>query len=112
LVIVDVQRLGPSTGSATRGADGDIQFLRWSNTGGISGIVLAPTDVKDCYTLTIHAFNLAEQYRCPVFIASNKEIGLTKESVDLDSLDVPELVERELAPLGGDYLPFKPMTQS
>ena len=80
LVIVDVQRLGPSTGSATRAADGDIQFLRWSNSGGLPVICLAPVDVRDCYLLTIQAFNLAEEYRCPVFIASNKEIGLTREA--------------------------------
>ena len=42
LVIIDVQRLGPSTGSATRGADGDIQFMRWGNSGGLPVIVLAP----------------------------------------------------------------------
>ena len=46
IVIVDVQRLGPSTGSATKGADGDIQFLQWGNSGGLPVIVLAPTDVK------------------------------------------------------------------
>ncbi len=107
LVIVDVQRLGPSTGSATRGADGDIQFLRWGNSGGLPIICLAPVDVGDCYTLTIHAFNLAEEYRCPVMIASNKEIGLTRESVDLDSLDRPAPVERLAAPPDEDYLPFK-----
>jgi 2-oxoglutarate ferredoxin oxidoreductase subunit alpha len=45
LVIVDVQRLGPSTGSATKGADGDIQFLRWGNSGGLPVIVLAPVDL-------------------------------------------------------------------
>ena len=60
LVIVDVQRLGPSTGSATKGADGDIQFLQWGNSGGLPVIVLAPVDVKDCYELTVNAFNLAE----------------------------------------------------
>ena len=86
LVIVDVQRLGPSTGSATKGADGDIQFLRWGNSGGLPVIVLAPVDVKDCYQLTLHAFRLAGKYRCPVFIASNKEIAMTRESVDLDPL--------------------------
>ena len=42
IVIANVQRLGPSTGSATRGADGDIQFLRWGNSGGLPVIVLAP----------------------------------------------------------------------
>ncbi|OQX18285.1 MAG: pyruvate flavodoxin/ferredoxin oxidoreductase [Desulfobacteraceae bacterium IS3] len=87
MVIVNVQRLGPSTGSATRGADGDIQSMRWGgNFGGLPIIVLAPTDVADCFVLTVQAFSLAEQYRCPVMIASNKEIGMTKEGVDLTSL--------------------------
>ena len=80
IVIVDVQRLGPSTGSATKGADGDIQFLQWGNSGGMPVIVLAPTDVKDCYELTVQAFNLAERYRCPVFVAANKEISMTRET--------------------------------
>ena len=86
LVIIDVQRLGPSTGSATRGADSDIQFLRWGNSGGLPVIVLAPVTAADCYNLTCQAFNLAETFRCPVFVASNKEIGMTKESVSEDEL--------------------------
>jgi len=56
IVIVDVQRLGPSTGSATRGADGDIQFMRWGNSGGLPVIVLAPADIADCFVLTIVTF--------------------------------------------------------
>ena len=107
IVIVDVQRLGPSTGSATRGADGDIQFLRWGNSGGLPVIVLAPMDAADCYQLTIHAFNLSEKYRCPVFLASNKEIGMTKESVDLDSLTVPERINRRPPPDSSSFLPFQ-----
>ncbi len=105
LVIVDVQRLGPSTGSATRGADSDIQFLRWGSTGGVPVIVLAPTDVTDCYVLAAHAFNYAEEFRCPVFIASNKEIGLTKQSVDLENIDLPPVIERKRF-TGKTYLPF------
>ena len=108
LVIVDVQRLGPSTGSATKGADGDIQFLRWGNSGGLPVIVLAPTDVGDCFTLTIHAFNLAEEYRCPVFIASNKEIGMTRESIDLDQLKLPELIERTVCSDPETFKPYEP----
>ena len=96
IVIVNVQRLGPSTGSATRGADGDIQFLRWGNTGGVPVIVLAPDDAADCYLSTQQAFNLAEKFRCPVFIASNKEIALTKESINLNLLEKPEIIERKL----------------
>jgi 2-oxoglutarate ferredoxin oxidoreductase subunit alpha len=106
IVIVDVQRLGPSTGSATRGADGDINFLRWGNSGGLPVIVLAPVDVKDCYLLTMQAFNLAERYRCPVFLASNKEVALTRESIDLGTLETPKIENRALPPKGKPYLPF------
>ncbi len=106
LVIVNVQRLGPSTGSATKGADGDIQFLRWGMSGGLPVIVLAPMDAKDCYILTIHAFNLSERFRCPVFIASNKEIALTRESVDLNAINPPDIINRRYADNTGAYLPF------
>jgi 2-oxoglutarate ferredoxin oxidoreductase subunit alpha len=106
IVIVDVQRLGPSTGSATRGADGDINFLRWGNSGGLPVIVLAPVDVRDCYLLTIEAFNLAERYRCPVFIASNKEVALTRESINLGAIETPKIEDRDLPPTGVPYLPF------
>jgi len=106
LVIADVQRLGPSTGSATRGADSDIQFLRWGSTSGVPVIVLVPKDALDCYVLAVHAFNYAEEFRCPVFIASNKEIGMTRESFDLDSITLPPIVERKLFS-GDTYLPFE-----
>ncbi len=106
IVIIDVQRLGPSTGYATKGADGDIEFLRWGNSGGLPVIVLAPTDVADCYVLTAHAVNLAEKYRCPVFIASNKEIGMARESLDLDSLDLPAVIHRSKPSQGTPYIPF------
>ena len=106
IVIVDVQRLGPSTGSATKGADGDIQFLQWASSGGHPVIVLAPVDVKDCFVLTMQAFNLAEQYRCPVFIATNKEIAMTRETFDPDQLVRPEIVERRMASADRPFMPF------
>jgi 2-oxoglutarate ferredoxin oxidoreductase subunit alpha len=106
IVIVNVMRQGPSTGSATRGADGDIHFMRWGNSGGLPVIVLAPVDVQDCFTLTVHAFNLAEQFRCPVFIASNKEIGMTRETVDMQAIEKPSVLERSLH-ISGKFLPFQ-----
>ena len=106
MVIVDVQRLGPSTGSATRGTDGDIQFLRWGSTGGLPVVVLAPVDAVDCYRLTVHAFNLAETLRCPVFIASNKETGMTKESFDMDAVTLPEIIGRTPYTSDAPFLPF------
>jgi len=106
LVIVDVQRLGPSTGSATKGADGDVQFMRWGNSGGLPVIVLAPVDVADCFVLTMHAFNLSEKFRCPVFIASNKEIAMTKESFDFDAIKRPGIVDRVIS-TEHKFLPFE-----
>lgn len=106
IVIVNVQRLGPSTGSPTRGADGDIQFMRWGCSGGLPVTVLSPVDVRDCYELTYHAFNLSESYRCPVFIASNKEIGMTHESLDLKALRLPKLKKRRWSLDRKGYRPF------
>ncbi len=107
LVIINVQRLGPSTGSATRGADGDIHFMQWGNSGGLPVIVLAPENVRECFTLTLMGFNLAERYRCPVFIASNKEIGQTQDSVDLATLAIPEIEHRKFYTGVKPYLPFE-----
>lgn len=105
LVIVDVQRQGPATGSATKGADGDIQFARWVTSGGLPIIALCPATVGEAYELTYRAFNLAEAYRAPVFILSNKEVSMTAEVVDLDAIELPPLVERKRPPSGIDYRP-------
>ena len=107
LVIAVVQRLGPSTGSATRGADGDIQFMRWGNSGGLPIIALAPSDVRDCFALTMHAFNLAEKFRCPVFVASNKEVSMTKENLDVDAIERPQIIDRTTPPVNAPFLPFE-----
>jgi 2-oxoglutarate ferredoxin oxidoreductase subunit alpha len=80
--------------------------MRWGNSGGLPVIVLAPVDVKDCFLLTMHAFNLAEEFRCPVFIASNKEIAMTRESIDLERIKRPDIKERTALLDGKPFLPF------
>jgi 2-oxoglutarate ferredoxin oxidoreductase subunit alpha len=105
LVIVNVQRQGPATGSATKGAEGDIQFTRWVTSGGMPMIALSPATVAEAYELTIRAFNLAEQLRVPVFLLTSKEIGLTRESVDLDAIDLPAIVDRCRISASVDYRP-------
>ncbi|MDH3475358.1 MAG: 2-oxoacid:acceptor oxidoreductase subunit alpha, partial [Rhodospirillales bacterium] len=95
MVIVNVQRQGPATGSATKGAEGDVQFTRWVTSGGLPVIVLSPATVGESYELAYRAFNLAERFRVPVFLLTNKEIGLTRESVDLDAIELPPLVDRK-----------------
>jgi len=107
LVIVNIQRQGPATGSATKGAEGDIQFTRWVTSGGLPVIALSPASVGEAYELTYRAFNLAEQYRTPVFVLASKEIGVTKETVDLDAIKLPPLVERKRAAPGDEYSPHR-----
>lgn len=113
MVIVNIQRQGPATGSATKGAEGDIQFTRWITSGGLPVIALSPATIGEAYELTYRAFNLAEQYRSPVFVMANKEIGVTRESVDLDAIELPPLVERAKVSPDGEYLPhnFNELTE-
>jgi 2-oxoglutarate ferredoxin oxidoreductase subunit alpha len=94
IVIVDVQRQGPATGSATKGADSDIQFSRWSTSSGLPIIALCPATVEEAYELTYRAFNLAEKFLAPVFVLSNKEISMTCETVDLESIQLEPVFDR------------------
>ncbi|MBU1022646.1 pyruvate flavodoxin/ferredoxin oxidoreductase [bacterium] len=106
MVIVDVQRQGPATGSATKGAEGDIQFIRWVTSGGLPVIALSPATVLESYELTYIAFNFAEKYRVPVFLMTTQEVGLIRESVDLDNAKLPPLVNRKKVKSGlNEYLP-------
>jgi len=107
LVIVDCQRLGPATGGATTVGQGDVQFIRWSTSGGFPIIALCPTNVLECYSLTVRAFNLAERFRCPVFLVTDKEVVSTLTSVNLDDYQAEPVVERRLAPATGDFVPYR-----
>jgi pyruvate/2-oxoacid:ferredoxin oxidoreductase alpha subunit len=97
LVIVDVQRLGPATGGATTVGQGDAQFVRWGTAGGFPVIVLAPASVPGCYRLTQEAFALAERFRCPVFLLTDKELGLTLTTVETDAWEDLPVPQRRLA---------------
>jgi len=79
--------MGPATGGPTIGAYGDVQFIRWGFSGGYPIIALVPTNIPECYTLTLRAFDLAERFRCPVFVLTDKEMGLTKMAIDINSME-------------------------
>lgn len=87
LVIVDVQRAGPATGGATTVGQGDVQFARWGTSGGYPVIALAPSSVPECRALTGRAFALAERFRVPVFVLTDKEVALTLATVENGEYD-------------------------
>jgi 2-oxoglutarate ferredoxin oxidoreductase subunit alpha len=94
LVIVDVQRMGPATGGATTPAQGDAQFVRWGTSGGYPVIALAPSSVAECYSLTRRAFDLAERFRVPVFLLTDKTLFLSMSTVEIESYEHPPVRDR------------------
>lgn len=80
-VIVDVQRAGPSTGQATRPAQGDIMQVKWGCHGDVEIIAFAPWSVQEMYELTIKAFNCAERFRVPTFILADEAVGHLRETL-------------------------------
>lgn len=95
LVIALVQRLGPSTGGATQGGQGDVLFAGHSIAGGYTIPVFSPSNPVEAYNLTIHAFNVAEKFRTPVILLTDKEVGMTSENVDYEKLEDAEVVNRK-----------------
>lgn len=109
-VIVDVQRSGPSTGQATKGAQGDFMQARWGTHGDHEIIALSPNSVQECFDLMIDCFNLSEKYRTPVIFLMDGEIGHLREKIEMPKLEDINLIKRKIAevdetPFGGKIVP-------
>lgn len=108
LVVVDTQRGGPSTGMPTKQEQSDILALIYGGHGEAPRIVLAPGTADQAFSDTVRAFNLADNYHCPVLIAS--DLGLadwqqTVEPFDLDGVEInrgPIVDVKELERMGRD----------
>ena len=94
-VIVDVQRVGPGTGQATKCAQGDVMQARWGTHGDYAAIALSPNSVQEMFELTIRAFNLAEKYRTPVILLADETIAHVREQITVPPLESIEIVNRK-----------------
>jgi len=101
LVVVDIQRVGPSTGQATKCAQGDVMQARWGTHGDYTAIALSPNSVQEMYEFTIKAFNLSEKYRTPVIILADEITAHMRETLKVPPLEKIELVNRK-KPRQGD----------
>jgi len=99
-VVVDVQRLGPSTGQATKCGQGDVMQARWGTHGDYSAIALSPNSIQEMFELTIRAFNLAEKYRTPVVLLADETIAHVRERITLPSKEEIEIVDRRKPRVG------------
>ncbi|ADO81875.1 2-oxoacid:acceptor oxidoreductase subunit alpha [Ilyobacter polytropus] len=107
LVVVNVQRNGPSTGLPTSPSQGDMMQAKWGTHGDHPVIALSPSTVQECYSLTARAFNLAEKYRMPVLFMLDEVVGHMREKVVLDTTLIEEIVDRaKPAKDDASYLPY------
>ncbi|MFH1893750.1 MAG: 2-oxoacid:acceptor oxidoreductase subunit alpha [Candidatus Zixiibacteriota bacterium] len=101
-VIVDVQRSGPSTGQATKPAQGDVMQARWGTHGDHNIIALSPNSAQECFDLIRDCFDLADTYRTPVIMLMDGEIGHIRESVVMPEPSETRFSARKAAQVGED----------
>jgi 2-oxoglutarate/2-oxoacid ferredoxin oxidoreductase subunit alpha len=82
IVVINVQRGGPSTGIPTKTEQADLMQAIWGSHGDAPRVVIAPSDVEDCFDCTVLAFYIAEKYQLPVIVLSDAFIGHRKESIN------------------------------
>jgi len=107
-VVVDVMRGGPSTGLPTNVSQGDVMQARWGTHGDHPIIVLAVSTTRDCFDITVKAFNLSEKYRTPVIVLSDEVVAHTREKIRIPHPEEIEIVDRIQPSMPPDwYIPYE-----
>ena len=107
-VIVDAQRVGPGTGTATKSMQGDVYQVRYGSNADYSIIALAPSSPQEMFDLTIEAFNLSEAYRTPAFILSDEIVSHMRERVTIPEPEKIKLVNRKKPSVPPErFVPFQ-----
>lgn len=106
LVIINVQRGGPSTGLPTQSAQGDVMQAKWGTHGDSAIIALTPNSVTETFYLTVRAFNLAEKYRTPVILLTDEIIGHAREKIILPKPGDIEIYNRLTPKEDQPYRPY------
>lgn len=95
-VLVNVMRAGPSTGLPTQVSQGDVMQARWGTHGDHPVIALCPAGVRECFDMTIRAFNLSEEFRTPVLLLSDEVIGHMRERVTFPRREDVKILDRPI----------------
>lgn len=91
VVIINTQRGGPSTGLPTKQEQSDLNAMIYGTHGEIPKVVISPSTIEECFYDTIEAFNIAEQYQCPVILLVDLQLALgkqTSEMLDFDQIKI------------------------
>ncbi len=107
-VIVNVQRMGPSTGVPTAPAQGDVMQARWGTHGDHPVFVLCPSSVSEVFSLTVEAFNISERWRTPVILLMDEVVAHMREKVVVPDRSGLRLVERPRPTVRpAEYAPYR-----
>ncbi len=106
LVVIDVQRGGPSTGLPTQVEQSDLNLACFGSHGDAPRVVLAPAGVEDCFYTAIEAVNIARRYNVPVFVLSDQAIATRIEAFAEPDLErICQDISPDLTPVA-DYKPY------
>jgi len=106
VVIVNVMRGGPSTGSPTMPAQGDVMQARWGTHGDHAIVVLVPNSVRESFDLAVRSFNLSEMLRTPVILLLDEIIGHVNEKLTMpESVEVVDRKGPDVPP--AEYKPYR-----
>jgi 2-oxoglutarate ferredoxin oxidoreductase subunit alpha len=108
-VVVNVQRASPSTGLPTMVGQSDVLQARWGSHGDYGIVAFSPASPQECFDLTVHAFNVADRYRVPVFLLMDEVIAHMTERVVIPEAQEIARVSRprpDFAPGEARYLPY------
>ena len=106
LIVVDIQRGGPSTGMPTSVEQSDLNIACYGSHGDSPRVVIAPSNVEDCFYTAIEAVNIARKYNVPVYILSDQAIATRIEAFSEPDLQkVCQDISPDLTPVA-DYKPY------
>ncbi|OPY81363.1 MAG: 2-oxoglutarate oxidoreductase subunit KorA [Syntrophorhabdus sp. PtaU1.Bin058] len=107
-VIVNAMRGGPSTGLPTMPSQSDVMQARWGTHGDHPTIALCPSTIRECYDLTIKAFNYSEKFRIPVILLVDEVVAHMREKIAIDDEEDVEIFNRIKPTVPPEwYIPFE-----
>ncbi|RKU10769.1 2-oxoacid:acceptor oxidoreductase subunit alpha [Candidatus Poribacteria bacterium] len=112
IVVINVQRGGPSTGLPTKTEQGDLWQLLGASQGDFPKIIVAPTSIMDGFDTIPELFNLVDKFQCPGMVLSDLTLGMGYTTFDPDSINWQPKIDRgelitELGETDGEYLRFQ-----
>ncbi len=107
-VIVNAMRGGPSTGLPTSPSQSDVMQARWGTHGDHPAIALCPSTIRECYDLTIRAFNLSEKFRNPVILLVDEVVAHMREKITIYDDEDVEIFNRVKPSMPPEwYIPYE-----